>query len=133
MQIANGFVSNLICFAYSHYNSPYVKNSAYHKAYLHYCQSGQLPDLGIPQSATEARITRRGQTISIQWSVMPQEGVDGIAIYRNGALIQKLQQRDGQMPTRFIDKEGKAGDRYEIATYNVVGTESSKTEAIETK
>ena len=133
MQIANGFVSNLICFAYSHYNSPYVKNSAYHKAYLHYCQSGQLPDLGIPQSVTEARITRRGQTISIQWSVMPEEGVDGIAIYRNGALIQKLQQRDGQMPTRFIDKEGKAGDRYEIATYNVVGTESSKTEAIETK
>ena len=59
LEIVNGYVGNLICFAYKHYNSPFVVNPAYHQAYLQYCRTGCLPIMDIPEKVKNADVYKR--------------------------------------------------------------------------
>lgn len=126
MDIVNGYVSNLICFAYSHYNSPFIVKKEYHQAYLQYCKNGELPKIKIPQDIIRASALKTSDGIEIKWMPGDLEFVAGFNIYKNGALVNKLQICGGKVPTSFIDKEGNQDDVYEVSTYNIMDEESVK-------
>lgn len=130
MEIVNGYVGNLICFAYSHYNSPYVVNKEYHEAYLQYCKSGKLPHVANPQAVKHASTRKTSQGIEVQWIPGTLNATDGISIYRDGILLMKLQSNGKSFPTSFIDKDGNENNTYEVATYNIMNEESSKFKAV---
>lgn len=129
LAIANGYVGNLICFAYSHYNSPYEVNNAYHRAYLHYCETGKLPDWGTPEEVKNVTVRKVSKGMSIQWDTTDEEVADGICIYRGGNLIRKIQRHHGRFPESYVDADGKIDDMYEVAVYNVIGAESVRVRA----
>ena len=129
LEIVNGYVGNLICFAYNHYNSPFVVNPAYHQAYLQYCRTGCLPIMDIPEKVKNAAVRKVAKGIEVSWIPNEMKAVDGYSIYRDGQLIMKLQIRDGQLPRTFVDAEGTVDNVYEVAVYNVIGKESAKVKA----
>lgn len=128
LEIVNGYVGNIISFAYSHYNSPFAVNPDYHQAYLQYCRTGEFPVIEIPEILTIATKYRAPDGIKVQWLPSSMKAADGYNVYRNGTLIKKLQIRNGKTPKTFIDTEGKPDDVYEVAVYNVLGVESAKIE-----
>lgn len=129
LEIVNGYVGNLICFAYSHYNSPFVVNKDYHKAYLQYCRTGQFPEIPVPEQIVSADVRKAVNGIKLQWISGDLTDVEGYSIYRDGVLIKKMQIRPGKFPKEFIDKEGSLDCTYEISTFNVIGQESVKIKA----
>ncbi len=129
LEIINGYVDNIICFAYSHYNSPYVVNPDYHQAYLQYCRTGHLPDMEVPERVINASMHKVSDGIEIRWTPNSMKAADGYSVYRDGKLIKKLQIRGGELPGTFVDTEGKADSVYEVAVYNVIGIESAKVKA----
>lgn len=129
LEVVNGYVGNLICFAYSHYNSPFVVNKDYHKTYLQYCCTGQLPVIPIPDQVLTVNTNKTSKGIEIQWVPGDLTAVDGYSIYRDGTLIKKIQITSEKLPRKYIDKEGSLDCTYEIATYNVIGQESAKIKA----
>lgn len=128
LDIVNEYVSNIVCFTYNHYYSPYVVNRAYHKAYLQYCKDGTLPDLEVPQRVVEASSHKVADGIKLEWTPGEVKTLDGYSIYRDGELICRLQIKDGKLPLKFVDHQGNINNRYEIAAYNVIGTESERIE-----
>nr|WP_320059591.1 DUF4434 domain-containing protein [uncultured Bacteroides sp.] len=129
LDIVNGYVSNLICFAYSHYESPYVVDKEYHDSYLKYCKDGNLPKVDIPEKVLAVTIKETSRGWEVRWIPRSINAVAGYSIYRNGTLCAKLQVTDGNIPTVFFDKEANVGCIYEIAAYNVLGEESEKVKA----
>lgn len=129
LEIVNGYVGNIICFAYSHYNSPFFVNEDYHKAYLEYCKSGQLPKMAVPEKVTNANVQKLAEGVKIKWVADNLKGAAGYSVYRDGELLKRLQAQDGIIPTTFVDKEGNLNRIYEIAVYNVIGNESIKVKA----
>lgn len=129
LEIVNGYVGNIICFAYSHYNSPFVVNEDYHKAYLEYSKSGQLPKMATPEKVVNANIQKLAEGVKIKWVADNLKGVAGYSIYRDGELIKQLQTQNGVFPTTFVDAEGDLNRIYEVAVYNVIGDESIKVKA----
>lgn len=130
LDIVNGYVSNLICFAYSHYNSPFVVNKDYHQAYLQYCKEGKLPQIATPQEVISASMIKVANGMEVKWIPGSLESVAGFNIYRNGTLLKKLQIHGNDFLTSFIDKEGNEDSVYEISTYNVMDKESAKLKVI---
>ena len=130
LDIVNGYVSNLICFAYSHYNSPFVVNKDYHQAYLQYCKEGKLPQIATPQEVISASMIKVANGMEVKWIPGSLESVAGFNIYRNGTLLKKLQIHGNDFLTSFIDKEGNEDSVYEISTYNVMDEESAKLKVI---
>ena len=130
LDIVNGYVSNLICFAYSHYNSPFVVNKDYHQAYLQYCKEGKLPQIATPQEVISASMIKVANGMEVKWIPGSLESVAGFNIYRNGTLLKKLQIYGNDFLTSFIDKEGNEDSVYEISTYNVMDKESAKLKVI---
>lgn len=126
LDIVNGYVSNIICFAYSHYNSPYVVNPEYHQAYLQYCKDGKLPKINKPQSVSNVSVQKVSNGIEIKWIPTEFKSIDGFNIYRDGVLIKKLQIYQTRTPLSFIDKEGNVNNVYEVSTYNIMEDESEK-------
>ena len=126
MEIVNGYVSNLICFAYSHYDSPFVINEDHHRAYVQYCKDGKLPKLPVPQKVISVMARKGAKGMEIQWIPGSLEGVCGYSIYRNSELIKRLQLRDGRAYTTFTDEDGDENNTYEISAYNAIGDESEK-------
>lgn len=129
LEIVNGYVGNIICFAYSHYNSPFVVNEDYHKVYLEYSKSGLLPKMAVPEKVTNANVQKLDEGVRIKWVSDNLKRVAGYSIYRDGKLLKRLQAQDGIIPTTFVDKEGDLNRLYEIAVYNVIGNESIKVKA----
>lgn len=130
LETVNSYVSNLICFAYSHYNSPFVVNPDYHKAYVHYLKEGKLPEITIPQKVINVSIEKNSKGTEIRWSPGNPNHTTGYNIYKNGTLLRKVQEKNGKLPTSFIDKEStESGDIYEIAPYNVMDQESERVKA----
>ena len=119
------FVDRIICFAYSHYLSPVLVREDYHKAYRDYVKTGELPEIGKTGRVNSA-VRETGTGVALSWSIATKTDVDGFAIYKNGALLIKLQIREGNVPGYFFDYDGKAADIYEISTYNILGVESPK-------
>lgn len=126
LEIVNGYVNNIICFAYSHYNSPYVVSKDYHNCYVQYSAKGELPEMEIPHKILNATLSHTSAGIEIKWISSSMAAIDGYNIYRDGALIKKLQLLNGNYPFYFTDKEGSLSSIYEISAYNVLGKESSK-------
>lgn len=129
LEIVNGYVGNIICFAYSHYNSPFVVNKEYHDLYLQYCKTGELPKIPLPKKVINASITKSPTGTEIKWAPQGFAATDGYNIYKDGILIYKLQLRNGKFQTNFSDKDGSVNNVYEISAYNVMGEESEKTKA----
>ncbi len=129
LEIVNGCVENLICFAYSHYNSPFVVNRDYHRIYLQYCYTGQFPVVPIPNQVLTVNTNKTSKGMKIHWVSGDLTAVDGYSIYRDGTLIKKIQIISEKLPSKYIDKEGGLDCTYEIATFNVIGQESVKTKA----
>ncbi|MDD4415262.1 MAG: DUF4434 domain-containing protein [Proteiniphilum sp.] len=129
LEIVNGYVGNIICFAYSHYNSPFVVNKEYHDLYLQYCKTGELPNVALPEKVINASVSMSPIGIEIKWTPQGFAATDGYNIYKDGILIDKLQVRKGKFQTNFSDKEGSVNNVYEISAYNVMGEESEKTKA----
>ncbi len=126
LEIVNGYVSNLICFAYSHYNSPFVGCGKYHAAYASYCQNGCFPEVSIPAKVTSCIAVSQKEGVKLQWSVQDETDVVGYNLYRDGVLVKKLQATSKGLPLSYWDKEGCISSLYEISSYNVFGEESEK-------
>ena len=122
----NGYVGNIICFAYSHYNSPAEVNVDFHHAYCEYRKTGKLPDVDTPKQVSSVSVRKVAKGMEIKWTVNDMKHVDGYCIYRDGEVIRKMQIRHGQLPKSFIDKDGNANCIYEVSVYNVLGKESAK-------
>ena len=133
LDIVNGYVSNLICFAYSHYNSPFVVSNEYHQAYLQYCKEGKLPKVNVPQDVKNVLMLKASKGMEISWIPGSLEHVAGFNIYSNGTSLKKLQVHGNDFPTSFTDKEGNEDNVYEVSTYNVLDEESAKQKAINKK
>lgn len=131
MECLNGFVSNLICFAYSHYNSPFVVNEDYHRAYVHYCQEGKLPTLTVPQKVASATRKEAKKGVLLTWIPGDTSSVSGYSIYKDGTLLKRLQILYGaeKPPATFTDESGDMSNKYEISAYNAIGDESEKVKA----
>lgn len=129
----NGYVSNLICFAYSHYNSPFVVSNEYHQAYLQYCKEGKLPKVNVPQNVKNVLTLKAPEGMEISWIPGSLEHVTGFNVYSNGTLLKKLQVHGNDFPTSFTDKAGNEDNVYEVSTYNVLDEESAKQKAVNTK
>lgn len=132
MEIVNGYVGNLICFAYSHYNSPYLVNKEYHRNYLEYCKNGKLPEVPSHSSVKSASVQSGTEGIKISWVIDDPASLCGISIYRDGTLLNKIQARVNDFPSSFIDKEGSESNMYEVATYDITDKESAKMKALKT-
>ena len=126
LHLVNGYVSNMICFAYSHYYSPFVADAQYHDSYLQYRQTGELPKLPIPEKVIRAEVSRVKDGNRLTWVPGNYLSSKGYSIYRNGELLVKLQTGINIHPTEYVDKDGGADSQYEIAAYNVLGDESEK-------
>lgn len=128
LDIVNKYTSNIICFAYSHYNSPYVVNENYHEAYRHYIYNGLLPNQELKGYAATVlrKDVKNGVEISWTPSLIEDSKVDGILIYKNGELLKKIQFKKNRMLSSFFDKTGGENAAYEIALYNVLGCESER-------
>lgn len=130
LEIVNGYVSNLICFAYSHYNSPFVADKDYHEAYVQYRKEGKLPKVNIPQKVMNVSVQKASNGTEIKWSPGNPNHTAGYSIYKNGTLLTKVQVKSGKFPTSFVDKKtSDSGAIYEIAAYNVMDEESEKVTA----
>ena len=130
LEIVNGYVSNMICFAYSHYNSPYVVNEGYHRAYVQYRKNGKLPSVAVPQKVTSVSAQKTAQGMEVKWVPGSLDNVAGYSIYRYGELVGRVQLLNGKSSTLFLDKEQSVvNDAYEVASYNVLGDESGKVKA----
>lgn len=125
MEAVQPFVSRIICFAYSHYFSPAQVREAYHSAYMEYVRTGSLPAVGQTGRVNSA-IKEVGTGVNLKWTMATKTDVDGFAIYKNDKLLLKLQVRGNTVPGSYFDAKGKASDKYEIATYNILGDESAK-------
>ena len=119
------FVEGIICFAYSHYFSPVLVREEYHNAWMAYRKDGTLPQPGKTGRVNSAT-KQVGTGVALSWSIATKTDVDGFVIYRNGALLLKLQVREGKFPDYYFDTAGKASDTYDITTYNINGDESPK-------
>ena len=125
MEVASAYAEQLFCFAYSHYYSPQIVTEGYHKAYCTYRETGSLPALDRPRTVNA--VTRsEGSGTTLGWTLVNKEGIEGVSLYKNDALLVRLQYRDSTFPTSFTDAAGTAADKYEIATYNCLGDESAK-------
>lgn len=126
LEAAAPYAGELFCFAYSHYFSPRLVGPDYHDAYLQYRQTGSLPVAGklLPAHAVSRSDAASGAVLT--WTVSDPSGIAGVTLYKNGALLVRLQNRDAGLPTSFTDAEGKAADQYAIATYDYLGDESAK-------
>ena len=133
MEVINGYVGNLICFAYSHYNSPYLVNKEYHQTYLEYCKSGKLSELTIHPFIESVSTRNSTEGIEISWKIDSPTSIGGISIYRDGILLHKIQVRVNDFPSSFIDKEGHENNVYEIATYGITDKESARVKALKQK
>ena len=125
MESVKPFVSRIICFAYSHYFSPAQAREDYHKAYLEYVRTGSLPEVGTTGRVNSA-VKEVGSGVNLKWTMATKTNVDGFAIYKNDKLLLKLQIRGTTVPSSYFDSKGKASDKYEISTYNILGDESAK-------
>ena len=126
LDIVNGYVGNLVCFSYCHYNSPFEVNADNHKAYCEYRKTGKLPKIEAPQAVSGVAVKKVAKGMQISWKPGNMDHVDGYSIYRNGELVRKLQVKAGKAPTSFTDKDGNMDSVYEVAAYNVLGKESAK-------
>lgn len=129
MKIVQPYVSNVITFAYSHYDSPFYVNENFHKAYLHYVRSGELPvDSQTQQAVQQLNIRSDADKKNILEWVEPasRENVAGYYIYRNEVLIGNVQtDHYGNCKTEFVDRSLVQSDcRYGVCSYNWVGTTS---------
>lgn len=129
MEAVNSYVSNIICFAYSHYYSPYVVDKNYHKTYLEYSKSGKLV-MSAPPRVQSVSISKTQEGVNIMWTAPADMSVvSGYSIYKNGTLLTKAQVRQGSVPTSTLDAGADTGSVYEVATYNVLDVESQKVKA----
>lgn len=125
MEAVQPYVSRIICFAYSHYFSPAQAREDYHKAYMEYVRTGSLPEVATTGRVNSA-VKEVGSGVNLKWTMATKTDVDGFAIYKNDKLLLKLQIRGTTVPSSYFDSKGKASDKYEISTYNILGDESAK-------
>ena len=119
------FVSNIICFAYPHYQSPNNVRGQHHEAYRSYLETGTLPTVGKPKAVSSAN-KQVGSGVTLSWSLSVKDDADGFAIYKNSELYIKLQITPSKTPGSFNDSAGKSTDSYQIAVYNILGEESGR-------
>lgn len=125
IELLKPFVSGYISFAYSHYYSPQLKNPAIHQAYVSYVRSGKMPRTSTPPAVKEIYTDPKNRIIT--WNPVKKKELMGYHIYKDGTLVADLQlNHDGfcKCQWNYTDNNGK----YEVASYNVWGTESAKTE-----
>ena len=125
IEAVDKFVSNIICFAYPHYQSPNNVRPEHHEAYKEYVKTGALPACPKPKAVSSAS-KEVGTGVTLTWVLPTKDNADGYAIYKNSELYIKLQITPKQSPNTFQDKTGKATDSYQIAVYNILGEESNK-------
>jgi hypothetical protein len=131
MNIVNRYVSNFICFAYSHYDSPFVVDSNYHKGYLQYCKDGQLPQMGLPNQVSNVSVEKEATGFLLKWKALDLMNVSGYSIYKNGELLMRVGIKGNKIPTQYLDKQPtNVLPKYEIAVYNAIGKESNRVMAI---
>lgn len=129
LETVNGYVSNIICFAYSHYTSPYVVDRNYHNTYLQYCKTGKM-EASAPEKVQSAKLKKTSKGAEIVWVDAPNmASVSGYSIYKDGTLLKKIQVRQSHDLKKYVDENGSTANVYEIATYNVLGVESEKVKA----
>ncbi|SEA45771.1 protein of unknown function [Porphyromonadaceae bacterium KH3R12] len=130
IEIVNKYAKNIICFAYSHYYSPYVVSENYHRSYMQYYKNENVV-VENPYKVVEVTMRSTPQGMEITWAKNRDLGsIAGYCIYRDGTLLKKLQITNGNIPTVFADIEGTTESIYEITSYNVLGVESVKVKAI---
>ncbi len=131
MKIVKPYVSNIITFAYSHYDSPSQKTKGFHEAYLQYVKTGALPLNIIPDPVTNliAASDTQGK-VNLSWQEPKNtETLAGYYIFKDNLLIGNLQyDTHGKSITGFQDKnsDAKAIQRYEVCSYTSSGVTSSK-------
>lgn len=129
LKIVNKYANKIICFAYSHYYSPYVVSKQYHKSYLDYLKNGELK-AESPEKIRNASLRENTQGIEISWDKNPDSGSTvGYCVYRDGTLLTKIQENEKNTIIKYLDPEGKKINAYDISSYNVLGIESEKTRA----
>jgi hypothetical protein len=126
MKIVKPYVSNIICFAYSHYYSPLRVNKQFNKAYIRYVKKGSLPQFPIPDPVKKLSIRYVvGERVIVTWQTTSTDAqICGYYIYRNGILVGNLQfDKKGKCNTEFVDKEelNTGIYNYSICAYNCVG------------
>lgn len=130
LETTNRYVSNFICFAYSHYNSPYVVSNTYHKAYLDYCKEGILPQCDAPQAVQSVSIQKTKQGVLVKWTAEKNDHIAGFSIYYNGALLMRVGVKANEIPSEYLHKTSDTAiGQYEVAAYDAIGNESQKVEA----
>ncbi len=124
LDIVNGYVGNIICFAYSHYNSPSVGNKQYHESYVQYIKNGKLPEVKIPEAVSDVDVRMTSQGVEVIWTPQDIPFIQGFNIYRDGILLKKIQVDNNQVPSLYLDQDGSISNIYTVSAYNILDGES---------
>lgn len=128
MDLLSPYVSGFICFAYSHYYSPWLRHPAFHEAYTYYAQKGCLPFLVTPLPVSQlAWMQNEKQGVFLSWKDESKPQAVGYHIYREGQLVGDVQRKKEEAEPFGMFTVREAGT-YEVAAYNVCGAESVKTQ-----
>ena len=92
MQLVEPYVDNIITFAYSHYNSPFIKTQEFHDVYKHYVRTGELPVNPKPEPVHDLKASRTDDSVILDWKEPSStRNTVGYYIYKNKKLIEDLQ------------------------------------------
>lgn len=130
MDVLRPHVSGFISFAYSHYYSPLLKTPLFHDAYTYYVKTGTFLHSTVPSPICNLKHEKSNQDSSVLvWEPSDKEtSVVGYHIYKDGILIDDIQY-DNQGYCKRECQIHSSG-LYEIASYDVYGNESVKTNII---
>jgi len=132
------YVDNFISFAYSHYYSPNIVDSDFHKTYMQYVNTGELETI-LPSTPLDlkAKILADG-TVDLSWSESTDNmGVCGYYVYCNGKRIanRQVQRHTESSPeavNHMVDTIQKSDIAYiyEIQAYDFAGNTSVMSESV---
>ena len=131
LQIVEPYVDKIISFAYSHYYSPFLKKENFHEGYLHYIQTGSLPETGIPEPVQELIVERnQNREVLLYWKEPGNsENIVGYYIYRNGNLVGNIQYNNNNWcKTTFKDANIPETENiiYDVYSYTITSVKSPK-------
>lgn len=124
------YVSGFICFSYSHYYSPWLCHPAFHKSYIYYVRKGHLPHLATPLPVVGLTYMQdEKQDVFLSWRGRYKSQAVGYHIYKDGQLVGDVQRTTNEVePFGMFTVKGPG--TYEVAAYNVCGTESGRDQVL---
>lgn len=140
LEICAPYCDTLFCFAYSHHYSPYNEIPAFHEAFVHYLQTGEIEkNVPTPPTTVQTSLVEAdgGTHLKLTLSGMTDDtAVQQINIYQNGKLYDYMVPgvNNGQTglnvtPTEWIDFDfdvSNGNATYEFEAVDVCGNVSPR-------